>query len=288
MIDVNVDAGPWRLWTGNPEIKSAVFVEGEIAKAYLMIETEVPERHSPTWRIWLNDFSLTKIFRPNLTVNAGSLEHALTIYDVTPVIKRGKNEVKVTYKGETPLTLNSVMTILLYRAEKFRTEYSLEAGELVIEPKETRREQCEGTCRALVKSSVNSRVFLDYDGKRELMSPDSVYDVEFSEGLTITNDAEKGYAKLVSVVKAKTLAPKLEVKVTRSGDKVSIAYEGEVTLDKAIVNVLKNGISVAYKTFQAVKPGDSLSIVASNLDQNASVRVVAVVAGYRKTFDFRI
>jgi len=288
VIDVNSSLGPWRLRSSNPETKSSVVIEGRPERVYLLVDAEVPERLSPAWRIILNDLSLTKVFRPNVVVGDLGVEHALTVYDVTPIVRQGKNELKVTYKGEIPVVVNGVITVALYRAEKFSTTFSLEAGELVMDPGEERIEQCEGSCIAFLKTSVTAKAVVESDNLRRVVPPETVEELSFSKRLSVRNESQKGSVKLFALFRSKTVEPRIAVGGERTSGGIVIAYEGDVRLNKLIVNVLKNGVSVVYKVFEGVSPGDRVTLPVQDLESGSLVRAVAVIAGYRKVMDFKV
>jgi hypothetical protein len=288
VIDVNSSLGPWRLRSSNPETKSSVVIEGRPERVYLLVDAEVPERLSPAWRIILNDLSLTKVFRPNVVVGDLGVEHALTVYDVTPIVRQGKNELKVTYKGEIPVVVNGVITVALYRAEKFSTTFSLEAGELVMDPGEERIEQCEGSCIAFLKTSVTAKAVVESDNLRRVVPPETVEELSFSKRLSVRNESQKGSVKLFALFRSKTVEPRIAVAGERTSGGIVIAYEGDVRLNKLIVNVLKNGVSVVYKVFEGVSPGDRVTLPVQDLESGSLVRAVAVIAGYRKVMDFKV
>ncbi len=288
VIDVNSSLGPWRLRSSNPETKSSVVIEGRPERVYLLVDAEVPERLSPAWRIILNDLSLTKVFRPNVVVGDLGVEHALTVYDVTPIVRQGRNELKVTYKGEIPVVVNGVITVALYRAEKFSTTFSLEAGELVMDPGEERNERCEGSCIAFLKTSVTAKAVVESDNLRRVVPPETVEELSFSKRLTVRNESQKGSVKLFALFRSKTVEPRIAVGGERTSGGIVIAYEGDVRLNKLIVNVLKNGVSVVYKVFEGVSPGDRVTLPVQDLESGSLVRAVAVIAGYRKVMDFKV
>ena len=288
VIDVNSSLGPWRLRSSNPETKSSVVIEGRPERVYLLVDAEVPERLSPAWRIILNDLSLTKVFRPNVVVGDLGVEHALTVYDVTPVVREGKNELKVTYKGEIPVVVNGVITVALYRTEKFSTTFSLEAGELVMDPGEEKNEQCEGSCIAFLKTSVTAKAVVESDNVRRVVPPETVEELSFSKRLTVRNESQRGSVKLFALFRSKTVEPRIVVTGERTSGGIVVVYEGDVRLNKLIVNVLKNGVSVVYKVFEGVSPGDRVTLPVQDLESGSLVRAVAVIAGYRKVMDFKV
>jgi hypothetical protein len=269
-------------------MKSSVVIEGRPERVYLLVDAEVPERLNPAWRIILNDLSLTKVFKPNVVVGDLGVEHALTVYDVTPVVRQGKNELKVTYKGEIPVVVNGVITVALYRAEKFNTTFSLEAGELVMDPGEEKNEQCEGSCIAFLKTSVTAKAVVESDNVRRVVPPETVEELSFSKRLTVRNESQKGSVKLFALFRSKTVEPRITVTGERTSGGIVIAYEGDIRLNKLIVNVLKNGVSVVYKVFEGVSPGDKVTIPVQDLESGSLVRAVAVIAGYRKVMDFKV
>ena len=289
VVDLNLYDGPVELSTRKPEVTFPFTVYSRLSRAFVLIDVETPRNYTPLWRLLLNDFSLTKIFRPNIEVEHEGVRHSSIIYEVTPLLKEGRNEIKVVHKGENPLVVNAIAVINAYEVERFNTSYSFSAGELLIGPGESYEVQCEGECKALVKTPVDSRAIANYGVQERLDSPNYVYELDFDRPLKLVNDSQKGHLKLFALFKLNVRTPKISVNVVRDGTKVKVINDGEVSADRLIVNVLKNGVSQAYKVFDNVSVGKEVE-VGVNLDSQGSysVRVVFSVSGFRKAFDFRL
>ncbi len=289
IVDLNLYDGPMELSTRKPEISFPFTVYSRLTRAFVLIDVETPKNYTPLWRLLLNDFSLAKIFRPNVEVEHEGIRHSSVIYEVSPLLREGKNELKVVHKGENPLVVNAIAVLSVYEVDKFSTNYSLSAGELLIGPGESYEIACEGECKALLKTPLDAKVAAAHEVQERLDSPNYVYELDFSRNLRLLNESQKGHLKLFGLFKLNVKTPKISVNVIRNGTKVRVINDGEVGADRLIVNVLKNGISQTYKVFERVGAGEEVEVGLGQTDQgNYSVRVVFSVSGFRKAFDFRL
>ena len=289
VVDLNIYDGPTELSAKKPELIIPFTTYGGLARSFVIVDVETSRTYTPLWRLVLNDFSLTKIFRPNVEVEHEGVRHSSIVYDVTPLLKEGRNELEVIHKGETPLTLNAVAVVNVYNVDRFSTKYSISAGELLIGPGESHEEVCEGECKALIKTPLDSRVRVITGAEERLDMPGYVYEADFTKTLRIVNESPKGFVKLFALFKLDVKTPRISVDVVKDGPKVKVRNESEVNADKLIVNVLRNGISLVFKTFEGVEPGKEVDVTADFSEQgNYSVRVVFSVSGFRKTFDFKL
>ena len=289
VVDLNIYDGPTELSAKRPEVVVPFTSYGGLARSFVIVDVETSRTYTPLWRLVLNDFSLTKIFRPNVEVEHEGVRHSSIVYDVTPLVKEGRNELEVIHKGETPLTLNAVAVVNVYNVERFSTKYSISAGELLIGPGESYEEICEGECKALIKTPLDSRVRVITGAEERFDMPGYVYEVDFTKTLRIVNESPKGFVKLFALFKLDVKTPRISVDVVKDGTKVKVRNESEVNADKLIVNVLRNGVSQVFRTFEGVGPGKEVDVSADFSEQgNYSVRVVFSVSGFRRTFDFKL
>ena len=289
VVDLNIYDGPTELSAKRPEVVIPFTAYAGLARSFVIVDVETSRTYTPLWRLVLNDFSLTKIFRPNVEVEHEGVRHSSIVYDVTPLLKEGRNELEVIHKGETPLTLNAVAVVNVYRVEKFSTKYSISAGELLIGPGESHEEVCEGECKALMKTPLDSRVRVSNGAEERFDMPGYVYEVDFTKSIRIVNESPKGFAKLFALFKLDVKTPRISVDVVKDGTKVKVRNESEVNADKLIVNVLRNGVSQVFKAFEGVGPGKEVDVSADFSEHgNYSVRVVFSVSGFRRVFDFKL
>ena len=289
VVDLNIYDGPTELSAKRPEVVVPFTSYGGLARSFVIVDVETSRTYTPLWRLVLNDFSLTKIFRPNVEVEHEGVRHSSIVYDVTPLVKEGRNELEVIHKGETPLTLNAVAVVNVYNVERFSTKYSISAGELLIGPGETHEEACEGECKALIKTPLDAKVRVSSGTQERFDMPGYVYEVDFTKSIRIINESPKGFAKLFALFKLDVKTPRISVDVVKDGTRIRVRNESEVNADKLIVNVLRNGVSQVFKTFEGVGPGKEVDVSADFSEQgNYSVRVVFSVSGFRRTFDFKL
>ncbi|MDT7875110.1 MAG: hypothetical protein RQ872_00140 [Sulfolobaceae archaeon] len=261
-------------------------------KLYVVLNIKRRRDVEPKWRLWLNEFSLTKEFRPNIEIDTGTLKLSSIIYDITPLAKIGKNEFSVSYKGLQEISLESIGYIAFYKAEQFITNYNLMSGVLALRPLEHATFQCNGECYLIVNNDKEGKLIVDnYE-----ISGDEPEEIKFNKTGEIEvksvsqNSKSLGYVYAFYSLKYKV--PKIDVDIDYSleGDSLTVkaVSNSEITLDKVIINVLLNGISINYRVFENIKPN---SVIEYPVKLNGfkkgilNIRVVSIKAGYRKIFD---
>jgi len=294
-IDYDFFTTPTKLNTALKEFTYVINIDSKPEKVYILLNIERDKNVEPKWRLWLNDFSLTKEFRPNIEVENGSRKISSIIYDISPLVKPGRNEFLITYKGIHEISLDSIGHVVLYRAEKFETKYDLMAGILVLKPGEEMKFNCDGECHLIAKNvGKNARLFVD---SYLITSENEVEEIIMRKQGDI-------YVRYMSESNSRSLAyiynfysinykiPRIVLEVDSKVDKdslnVIITNLSEIELDKVIVNVLFNGLSISYKMFNDVKISDTLDIKVGlplNKKGNLVIRAVGIKSGFRKTFD---
>jgi hypothetical protein len=261
-------------------------------KLYVVLNIKRRRDVEPKWRLWLNEFSLTKEFRPNIEIDTGTLKLSSIIYDITPLAKIGKNEFSVSYKGLQEISLESIGYIAFYKAEQFITNYNLMSGVLALRPLEHATFQCNGECYFIVNNDKEGKLIVDnYE-----ISGDEPEEIKFNKTGEIEvksvsqNSKSLGYVYAFYSLKYKV--PKIDVDIDYSleGDSLTVkaVSNSEINLDKVIINVLLNGISINYRVFENIKPN---SVIEYPVKLNGfkkgilNIRVVSIKAGYRKIFD---
>lgn len=261
----------------------------------------------PRWRLWFDNFSLTKEFKPNLETEINDAQVISTIvYDITPIIKEGKHQIAVYHPSIQVLELLNISLISFYRTEGFSTKYRLSAGSLIFNRNDSvsfhlmkksyfviRNESKEG----MVKIS-------DIDGKTIytiLPSSDSdEIEIENNDAITTTlqSNNEKDYGVILASYNLLEKAPKINFSVdSKVSDNIIYLYlknESEISLDKLLINVMINGVPAHFKTFTNIDVSSTIdlklpiSVPQSKKAPIINVRVVGVKGGYRKIIDKQI
>lgn len=294
-IDYDFYTTPTKLNTTLKEFTYVINVDSKPEKVYVILNIERDKNVEPKWRLWLNDFSLTKEFRPNIEVDNGSRKISSIIYDISPLVKPGRNEFLITYKGIHEILLDSIGHVAFYKAEKFETKYDLMAGILVLKPGEEMKFNCDGECHLVAKNvGKNARLYVD---SHVITSENEVEEVIMRKQgdiyvryMSESNSRSQAYIYSFYSINYKIPRIILEVdpKVDKDSLNVIITNLSEIELDKVIVNVLFNGLSISYKIFNNVKISDTLDIKVGlplNKKGNLLIRAVGIKSGFRKTFD---
>lgn len=283
-----------KLTSRDRELEYPFYIERNVKKVYVILNIERKKNLEPKWRLWLNEFSLTKEFRPNIEVDSGSSIISSIIYDITPIVKQGKNIFSIVYKGLDNITVDSIAHVIFYPVEEFETKYELHAGSLLLRPKETIEFNCDGECYVIAKNpSKDTRLNVDttsISGENEVLD----LKIEKEGKISIKFDASenaKNYGMVYSIYSFKYKVPNININIEatpRDGYiEIRLTNNSEVDLDKILSNLFLNSLSVSFKTFNNIKVGQVIEykVPMNNPKGTLNLRVVGVKAGYRKTFD---
>ena len=280
-----------------PTVKETVFnfyVEGRPEKTFILIVSETPANFIK-WRLWLNNFSLTKEFKPNDSANLEGRSLHMHLFDITHIVAKGKNEFMITYSGVRPLSIHLINVVSIFKEEGFKTFYSLRAGLALLRPGEEIALEGSGKNYLVVKGGGKNR--LRIVNGREIEETELGYECEeyeyTSHGvLRLINEISGKNALVFLHYLTSTISPKMdfdvELKLQGNTLEVRIINTGEVTLDKVSLNVMINGVIVNFKLLGSLKPSESISHVVQlppNKKGNVLVRAVGIKAGIRKVVD---
>ncbi|BFH74475.1 hypothetical protein SJAV_24190 [Sulfurisphaera javensis] len=293
-IEYDTMAEGIKLTSTSREMEYNFSIEQQPTKVYVILNIERKKGLEPKWRLWLNEFSLTKEFRPNIEVDSGTTIISSIIYDITPIVRQGKNIFSIIYKGLESITVDSVGHIIFYPAEEFETKYELYAGALLLKPKEKYEFSCSGECYIIAKNpSKETKLEI---GNNVINGDNEIVDLKIEkEGkINVYFDAIdnfKSFGRIYSLYSFKYKVPNINIEVEglqRDGYvEIKLINKSEVGLDKILANLFLNSLSINFKVFNDVKVGQVIEykVPISNQKGNVSLRVVGVKAGYRKIFD---
>ncbi|AAY80877.1 hypothetical protein [Sulfolobus acidocaldarius] len=293
-IDYDFLVSPVKLGSSDKEVTYSFSVDYKPQKVYLVINIERNKEVNPRWRVWLNDFSLTKEFKPNIDVEDSNKRFSTVIFDVSPLVRQGKNDVSVVYKELQQISLVNIGHIVFYPAQDFKTYYELMAGTMLIKPQEVLNLNCNGECYLIVRNSNKDGVLQiedkKFDSRVDLIDLLVQKKGNIAVGFSCGNNV-KASAHLLTFYNLNYVIPKIvldvQAEVVNYSLTVKLLNEGDVDLDKVIVNVLLNGASISFKSFENVKKGElrTFTLPLQPKKGTINVRVVGIRAGYRKSFD---
>jgi len=281
----------------NRELKYTFDIDRKPEKVYIIINIERKKGLEPKWRLWLNDFSLTKEFRPNIEIDSGNNIISSIIYDITPVIREGKNTFSIAYKGLESITIDNVSHIIFYPVKEFETKYELRSGILLLKPKENVKFDCFGECYIVAKNpSKDGNLEIETN---KIYGDNEVVDLKIEKEGTLgifynASETSKAYGRIYSLFSFKYKIPNINLDVLATVKdgyiEVKISNASEIELDKVLANVFMNNLSINFKSFNNVEVGRTIEykVPLTNSKGNVSLRVVGVKAGYRKIFDKNI
>jgi len=300
-IDYSSSLKSIKLGMDNKEITYNFVAEKEPYKSYMIIGTETPNLLSK-WRLWINNFSLTKEFRPNINLEYNSKYFNIHVFDVSHFVKKGKNEFVINSVTVEPITVNFINSLIFYSISNFYTRFSTKAGILML--KASDRLMLKNFHKSYIILKNPNKSILKIYGDGTLLS--EIGDNKNSEEIEINENKEidiihEGQVKCPAFVylhyTAKTESPKIDIsvdgKIIDKGILINVENCGEIDLDKLLINVMLNGITIHFKTFEDVRTKSIIryEIPISALSQkkgNLNIRVVGVKAGLRKVVDKEI
>lgn len=276
-------------------------------KLYVIIQVKHEKSYIPRWRLWLDNFSLTKEFKPNFEVETNDNQILSTIiYDITPIIKEGRHDIIISHPSIHTLSVLNVSTISFYKIEGFNTKYKLSIGSLILNPNEkvvfplldksyfiVKNESKFGNLKftdnngniIYNSSPSNDSDEVEVEGKRELVA-----------SLESTN--EKDYGVILASYSLTEKVPKINIDVDSKIDggyiHLILRNNSEINLDKLIVNVMINGIQAHFKSFNNINCNSSFDLKLplqswQNKKTNiVNIRIVGVKGGYRHIVDKQV
>ncbi len=300
-VDYSSSLKSMKLGMDNKDITYNFFAEKEPYKSYIIIGSETSNLLTK-WRLWINNFSLTKEFRPNINLEYNSKYFNIHVFDVSHFVKKGKNEFVINSVTIEPITVNFINNLIFYNIPNFYTKFSTKAGVLMLRSSE--RLILKNFHKSYIILKNPNKSILKIYGDNTLLS--EISDNKNSEEIEINENKEidiihEGQVKSPAFVylhyTAKTESPKIDIsvdgKIIDKGILISVENCGEIDLDKLLVNVMLNGVTIHFKTFEDVKIKSEIKYeipVNSLLQKKGSlnIRVVGVKAGLRKVIDKEI
>ncbi len=90
------------------------------------------------WKLVFDGFTLTREFKPQLSVEENGVYHSKLLFDITPVIKPyNRHAVGVQFDGAQPLTIDHVNLLVFYPTSEVKTSVAYFSGMLLLKPGET-------------------------------------------------------------------------------------------------------------------------------------------------------
>ncbi|BCU67409.1 hypothetical protein HS7_08460 [Sulfolobales archaeon HS-7] len=263
-------------------------------KAFAVIGIEGRTKQPKTWRIWINDFSITKEFKPNILVNHNKKLYFTAIYDISPIITT-KNVMTVSYSDEIKILYALVFST--YLTEGFTTEYEISAGTTLLD----NNKGLNFTSKGRVYAVVAAKGIIKLRNNGEVIWSSNVNGLEELD-ITTRGNNELSYEStgkyhepgfLFVVCNEKIIVPNINFDVLKINEdnamKLIIKNTGNVKLDNVIVTTLENGVSKSFRKYEQLKVGDEVHIeIKKNGMREITVRIVGKKANFHKIKDIKI
>ncbi|MUM64120.1 hypothetical protein D1867_02405 [Acidianus infernus] len=277
----------------NRELLYTFYAEKKPIKAYIVIITETRDL-TTKWRLWLNNFSLTKEFKPIDTVKVGGSYYNLNIYDVTHLAREGKNEFVVSHSSIEGIWVHIINSVLFYEVPEFKTNYKLRAGIYLIQPSEEIELDGEGKNYIVIRNP-NKSILKVVNSTGTVTTIGGSLDsdeIEVKGHLSIIHESsQRSPAFLFLHYSENSITPNISInvsgKIGRDNKAVITLYnDGEVDLDKVLLNAMLNGVTIHFKSFDNIKIGQKINYEFFVPKKgNVHLRIVGVKSGFRKILD---
>ncbi|MCY0874469.1 MAG: hypothetical protein OWQ47_06040 [Acidianus infernus] len=277
----------------NRELLYTFYAEKKPIKAYIVIITETRDLKTK-WRLWLNNFSLTKEFKPIDTVKVGGSYYNLNIYDVTHLTREGKNEFVVSHSSIEGIWVHIINSVLFYEVPEFKTNYKLRAGIYLIQPSEEIELDGEGKNYIVIRNP-NKSILKVVNSTGTVTTIGGSLDsdeIEVKGHLSIIHESsQRNPAFLFLHYSENSITPNISIdvsgKIGRDNKAVITLYnDGEVDLDKVLLNAMLNGVTIHFKSFDNIKIGQKINYEFFVPKKgNVHLRIVGVKSGFRKILD---
>jgi len=284
---------------GNENRKySTIFeLKRNIDNVFLIIFTEAKNPINK-WRVWVNQFSLTKEFKPNFEIQLeNNRNYYIIFYDITPIVKNNveKYEVVVEYSGADPLKIDNISLISFYKIENFNTNYKLNIGKVLLKASEELRLNGLGKNILMVRNPNSSKMIIFNNNKLyEFLGPfdNEEFEFEGSGEIIVRNEGNSNVGLSITSfhtmqVKEPRIELDLDANLVDGILRFNVVNVSEIDLDRVIINVMVNGITKFYKICDNFKVGISerYEIPISANNGIVSLRIVGIKAGIRKIFE---
>ncbi|BCS91624.1 hypothetical protein [Metallosphaera javensis (ex Sakai et al. 2022)] len=270
------------------------YVEEKPEKGYLLVITESPPDYVK-WRLWVNNFSLTKEFKPNLSyLTEDKRELHFHIFDVTHLLVKGKNELTVNYNSARPLTIRLANATMIMRSEGFFTRYSLRGGLLQLRPGEMMELKSMGRSYLVVRSNFRGKVRVS-NGKSQEDTLELGHECEeidaegnFVRIFNPSSEEQRSVAQILLHYSYASQTPQLDFdlipELIGNSLQIRVVNKGDVDIERLTLNVMVNGVTVGFRTLHDLSRGGETQCTIQLPQKRGIVyiRSVGMRAGLRK------
>jgi len=315
-----VSSTPYRLGgLGNPTTVSLLLTPPMISDEVEQVLLDVALSHSSKvlskWRIWFDGVAISREYKPHVLLDVDDRYYSKVVYDLTPIYKPGvQHRVGIKYEGSSPVTVEEVGLLVVYRVEDSYTYYSFASGCLALAPGEEAGFELAGDCQVPGAGRAVFRVVASMPCKNAVLRLEAGDVVRRVKGYTGVGDFEvelpkppRGlslrivhedtggnyYPRHVVVSSLLSLVyrckePRLEAMVESRGGgsaRIKIVNSGDAAPDKAFIVVLAAGRIIRRVSMGRIQPGEE-RIVEIPLEQGYT-NIVRLVWSYHGRTGFK-
>ncbi|RLG88310.1 MAG: hypothetical protein DRO15_03135 [Thermoprotei archaeon] len=266
------------------------------------------------WKVKYCGVTLSREFRPQITISSGNQSHAVLVFDITPVILRdsSRHEVNIAYDGIYPITIDSITMLTLYEHKDTLSSMNYKVGIELLEPNKSTtitmnlNTVVENNASLMLsyyipsrssalQVSVNEKVIGTFYGSLGVDEVETLIDnPNTTNKITLRHISKTEHTNPIRVLEAILMTVKMrkpdfniEVVEAKPGDYIKMRIEniGEAEPDNILLVTLSRGFPFYKCNLKRLKPGEDTEIkMPHNIIRQKPfiVRVVWTKAG--KTF----
>ncbi len=289
------------------EVAAGVRERVEVPLSFVLPEGAKPRRalldltvegETDKWRVFVSDFSLTKVFKPLIQRDYGDEALSKFVFDVTPIMHKLLSDpvLRVVNEGSSPIKLLQTTLLIFYEYEglgEYEYSYyvSLEKGKSFWGPLNPERSgMVYGVFKAFPTAELRVKVG-DCEDKVTVNNVDEV-GVECERAKSYFVDSEDEFVPLSLLVSSYNLKlPKLiieEANYDGKALKVKLRNDGD-DADEVLLLVYTLGTPLARKSLGPMKSGEEreevVEVEVSKGTVGLNVRAIWIKAKLRGTVD---
>jgi len=247
------------------------------------------------WRLWINNFPLTREFKPQNTIELKEEYFNKVLFDITPILHaRESEEVKlaIKYDGPGEIEINHANLVLAFEAKEAVSSYAYFSGALIIPPNESSKfnvplnviDKYSGELKAIALAKSRHSMASIYVNNKEVFSLSGLSDLEeiHVENIQVKNNNEIEvkheihrenaikkpiYLSTFILASTKIIKPYIRIKDVKliTDDKnprlvIKIVNVGQSRPDKLWLLLIDAGIIINRLKLPCLKPGEEHEI----------------------------
>ncbi len=270
-------------------------LSAKLKEATLEIAATTTDPLHVKWRLWVNNFPLTREFKPQNTIELKEEYFNKVLFDITPILHaRESEEIKlaIKYDGPGEIEINHANIVLAFEAKEAVSSYAYFSGALIIPPNESFRfsvplnviDKYSGELKAIALAKSRHSMASIYVNNKKVFSLSGLSDLEeiHVENIQVKNNNEIEvkheirrenaikkpiYLSTFILASTKIIKPCIRIKDVKliADDRnprlvIKIANVGQSRPDKLWLLLIDTGIIINRLKLPCLKPGEEQEI----------------------------